>query len=100
MTRLVRQFTSSAGMSIADTSGPSALAELPTGAQRATVAAGCFWGVEHVYRQAFGDGKGLLDARVGYIGGSNERPTYRQVCSGKSGRKSGTEVLGLIFQEF
>ncbi|KAL9079168.1 MAG: hypothetical protein Q9157_001919 [Trypethelium eluteriae] len=37
---------------------------VPEGAQKATVAAGCFWGVEHMYRHTF-DGKGLLDARVG-----------------------------------
>lgn len=59
----------------------------PEGAQKATVAAGCFWGVEHLYRKHFGNGKGLLDARVGYTGGSTDKPNYRGVCSGRTGRE-------------
>ena len=60
---------------------------IPEGAQKATIAAGCFWGIEHLYRKDFGN-KGLLDARVGYIGGDVDNPTYRAVCSGRTGRKS------------
>jgi peptide-methionine (S)-S-oxide reductase len=59
---------------------------VPAGAQTATVAAGCFWGVEHMYRRTFAN-KGLYDARVGYIGGDSKNPSYRAVCSGRSGRK-------------
>lgn len=55
--------------------------------QTATVAAGCFWGVEHLYRKNFGNGKGLLDAKVGYCGGAVSSPSYRAVCSGSTGRK-------------
>lgn len=61
--------------------------EVPEGAQLCTVAAGCFWGTEHLYRRHFAN-KGLLDARVGYIGGDLTDPTYRAVCGGKTGRKS------------
>ena len=55
--------------------------------EQATVAAGCFWGVEHLYRKNFGNGKGLLDAKVGYCGGQTDDPNYRAVCSGSTGRK-------------
>lgn len=58
---------------------------IPEGAQKVTVAAGCFWGVEHMYRHTF-DGKGLLDARVGYSGGDTTNPGYREVCTGRTGR--------------
>lgn len=58
---------------------------IPEGAERATVAAGCFWGVEHLYRKHFAD-KGLYDARVGYTGGDASNPSYRAVCSGNTGR--------------
>ena len=60
----------------------------PEGSQLATVAAGCFWGVEHLFRKQFGPaGKGLVDAKVGYIGGDLKDASYRNVCSGKTGRK-------------
>lgn len=71
-------------MSIAPDSASSI--SVPENAQRCTVAAGCFWGTEHVYRKQFGGGKGLLDAKVGYIGGDLEDPSYRAVCGGKTGR--------------
>jgi peptide-methionine (S)-S-oxide reductase len=58
-----------------------------TGTQTATIAAGCFWGVEHLYRKNFGNGKGLLDSKVGYCGGVDDSPSYRAVCTGKTGRK-------------
>ena len=91
VTRLFRPFSSM--------STPAAPANVPEGAQVATVAAGCFWGVEHVYRKQFGGDKGLLDARVGYIGGATENPSYRAVCSGNTGRKFLPETKGLVFPE-
>ena len=78
LTRVFRPFSSM--------TAPAAPAAVPDGAQVATVAAGCFWGVEHVYRKEFG-GQGLLDARVGYIGGKTDSPSYRAVCSGTTGRE-------------
>lgn len=60
---------------------------MTSGPQKATLAAGCFWGVEHLFRREFGQGKGLLDAKVGYSGGSTPSPSYRAVCSGSTGRK-------------
>ncbi|KAJ5667248.1 hypothetical protein N7507_003112 [Penicillium longicatenatum] len=60
--------------------------------EQATVAAGCFWGVEHLYRKNFGNGKGLLDAQVGYSGGSTSDPSYRAVCSGSTGHAEALKV--------
>lgn len=59
----------------------------PEGAEKCTVAAGCFWGVEHIFRKKFGNGGGVLDAQVGYIGGDIEQPGYRRVCRGDTGRE-------------
>ena len=80
--RLIRPFQSSARMGVMP---ESAAQNFPPNAQKCTVAAGCFWGVEHLYRKHFAD-KGLLDARVGYIGGDTKSPSYRAVCSGRTGR--------------
>jgi peptide-methionine (S)-S-oxide reductase len=85
LSRLTRPFTSTGRLGISSADGAAAEA-IPDGAQRATVAAGCFWGVEHIYRKHFGNGKGLLDARVGYIGGDTSNPSYRAVCAGQTGR--------------
>lgn len=67
-------------------------ASIPAGAERAIVAAGCFWGVEHIYRKHFGN-KGLIDARVGYIGGDTQSPSYRAVCSGTTGHAEATLLV-------
>ena len=86
LNRLLRPFQTSTRMGItSEGSGPAR--DFPANAQKCTVAAGCFWGVEHLYRKHFAE-KGLLDARVGYIGGDTKSPSYRAVCSGTTGRMS------------
>ncbi len=44
----------------------------------ATFGAGCFWGVEATFRAI----PGVVDAQVGYEGGTLANPTYHQVCGG------------------
>ncbi|KAL1841756.1 hypothetical protein VTK73DRAFT_3394 [Phialemonium thermophilum] len=94
LSRLARPFTSSTRLAVADgtSGGSSTAAAIPEGAAKATVAAGCFWGVEHIYRKHFG-GKGLYDARVGYIGGDTSNPSYRAVCTGQTGHAEATQLI-------
>ena len=58
--------------------------------EKGTFGAGCFWGVE----ARFGEMRGVLDTAVGYEGGTLEHPTYKEVCTDRTGH---AEVVQVTF---
>lgn len=61
----------------------------PDGSEVIHVAAGCFWGVERFYWQL----PGVVTTSVGYMGGTDRRPTYPSVCTGTTGHAETVQVV-------
>ena len=72
--------------------------------EQAIIAGGCFWCTEAVFRDVIG----VTEVESGYIGGDMPSPTYKEVCSGRTGHAEGIRVtfdpaqisLGDIFDVF
>jgi peptide-methionine (S)-S-oxide reductase len=58
--------------------------------ETATFGGGCFWGVEHAFRQI----PGVIDTKVGFEGGTKPNPSYQDVCSNRTGH---AEVVQISF---
>jgi peptide-methionine (S)-S-oxide reductase len=63
---------------------------IPSSAKVITLGGGCFWCTEAVFVQV----KGVLDVESGYCNGHTLKPTYEDVCSGKTGHN---EVVRLVY---
>ena len=55
---------------------------------KAYFSGGCFWCTEAIYKRL----KGVLDVKPGYCGGNIQNPTYKEVCSGKTGHAETVEI--------
>ena len=62
----------------------------PEGLEQAIVGMGCFWGAERVFWKA----PGVYTTAVGYSGGITPNPTYKEVCSARTGH---TEAVLVVF---
>ncbi|MCY0993826.1 peptide-methionine (S)-S-oxide reductase MsrA [Nannocystis sp. ILAH1] len=62
----------------------------PAGAEIAIFGMGCFWGAEKKFWQV----PGVISTQVGYAAGYTPNPTYREVCSGRTGHN---EVVQVVF---
>jgi peptide-methionine (S)-S-oxide reductase len=54
----------------------------------ATFAGGCFWCLEEVFRQI----EGVVEVVSGYTGGTTTNPTYREVCTGRTGHAEAVQI--------
>jgi peptide-methionine (S)-S-oxide reductase len=71
-------------------SGHRIVPPFPEGTEIADFGLGCFWGAERL----FWEGPGVYSTAVGYQGGETPNPTYREVCTGRTGH---AEVVRVIF---
>nr|WP_246743101.1 peptide-methionine (S)-S-oxide reductase MsrA [Dickeya oryzae] len=65
------------------------MTHVPDHMEVAIFAMGCFWGVERLFWQQ----PGVYSTASGYCGGYTPNPTYREVCTGKTGHAEAVRVV-------
>lgn len=74
-----------------DVNGNKTVPPFPEDTEAAIFGMGCFWGAERKFWRQ----KGVYSTQVGYAGGFTPHPTYKEVCTGRTGH---AEVVRVVFQ--
>jgi peptide methionine sulfoxide reductase msrA/msrB len=79
----------SAALKFYEKGAPLPAVSQPVKTEVAYFAGGCFWGIQHYFKQ----GPGVLDAISGYMQGHVDQPTYKQVCTDRTGHAETVKVV-------
>lgn len=85
----LRYCLNSASLAFFEKGAPLPEAAQPVPTRVAYFAGGCFWGVEDRFQQT----PGVISAESGYMGGTVAKPTYEQVCTGRTGHAETVRVV-------
>jgi len=85
----LRYCLNSAALVFHEKGTPMPASSEPIKSETAYFAGGCFWGVEHIFQEA----PGVLTAESGYMQGTQDNPTYAQVCEGDTGHAEAVKVI-------
>jgi peptide-methionine (S)-S-oxide reductase len=77
------------GRKLMDKTQAQKIPDDPNKYQKATFAAGCFWHVQYDFDQI----PGVISTTAGFTGGVTENPTYKQVCTDKTGHAEAVEII-------
>ncbi len=79
----------SASLKFLEKGAPVPPESAPVKTEVAYFAGGCFWGIQHYFKR----GPGVLDAVSGYMQGTTPNPTYKQVCTDRTGHAETVKVV-------
>lgn len=86
---VLRTVTSAQGKTSASKTAPKTPVKVASNREVATLAGGCFWSMEAIFKQL----KGVEKVEPGYAGGKVKNPKYEQVGTGQTGHAESLQII-------